>query len=140
MHRHIASWLVLAALAFAAPGCGGGTWSYPVVGTRRDPGAEGTIQVEAIEGGNRLVTASLRHMTPPERFGGNLRTFIMWFKDRRGHSTKASRLSYDPDSRTARATATTPMTRFVLLVTAERNANVAEPSEHIVFQRQVSAQ
>jgi hypothetical protein len=140
MHRTLAIWLVFATLALGALGCGGGTRSYNVVGTQRDPGAEGTIQVERIEGGNHLVTASLQHMTPPERLGNGLTTYVMWFRDQRGQSTKASLLEYDPGDRSGRATATTPLNRFRLIVTAERNGRVAEPSENVIFNQRISAE
>lgn len=152
MHRHLsplarwavltgwAPWLLGAILALAALGCGGGSWSYNVVGTNRDPGAEGTIQVERIEGGNRLVTVSLSHMSPPERLGGGLTTYVMWFRDARGQSTKASVLEYEPNSRSARATATTPMTRFAVIITVERQGSVLEPSENVIFNQRVTAE
>lgn len=144
MHRQtfFAPALLAGALSLAAllPACGGGSWSYNVVGTQRDPGAEGTIQVERIEGGNRLVTASLQHITPPERLGQGLTTFVMWFRDPRGQSTKASNLEYDPGSRTGRATATTPMGRFLVIVTAERNGEAHEPSDNVIFNQRVDAQ
>ena len=127
-------------LALVVPGCGGGSWAYQVVGSSRDPGAEGTIQVERIEGGNRLVTATLLHMTPPERLGQNNTVYVMWFRDPRGHSTKASVLEYDAGSRTARATATTPMTTFMIQVTAERNGQVVEPSENVIFSQRANTQ
>ena len=144
MHRNLVSRLSFVALVVASlgllPGCGGGSWSYNVGGTQRDPGAEGRIQVERIEGGNRLVTASLAHLTPPERLGSGLTAFVMWFRDARGQSTKASLLEYDPGSRTARATATTPMSRFVVIVTAERNGNVVEPSENVIYNQRITAE
>ena len=142
MRRHLSFWLAgtFLALTLAYSGCGGGSWSYNVVGSSRDPGAEGTIQVERIEGGNRLVTVSLSHMTPPERLGSGMTTFILWFRDARGHSTKASVLAYDPDSRTARATATTPTSRFQAIVTVERNGNASEPGQNVIFTQRISAQ
>lgn len=144
MQRHLVISLVIATLTVSGiafgSGCGGGSWSYNVTGTSRDPGAEGTVQVERIEGGNRLVTVTLRHMTPPARLGANLSTFVMWYRDTRGQSTKASLLEYDPESRTARATATTPMSRFIVIVTAERNGAVVEPSENVIFNQRVTAE
>ena len=140
MYRPLSTKLVLLALALGAAGCGGGSWNFEVVGTQRDPGAEGQIQVERIEGGNRLVTASLTHLTPPDRLGSGLTTFVMWFRDTRGQSTKASLLEYDPDSRTARATATTPMSRFTVIITAERTGNVVGPSENVVFTQRVQTE
>ena len=135
MHRHLV-WPALF-VSLVSIGCGGGSWSYNVLGTQRDPGAEGTVQVERIEGGNRLVTLSLRHMTPPERLGQALTTFVVWFRDQNGRSTKASTLAYDPGSRTGRATATTPHGNFRILVTAEQNAEAGEPSENVVFNQDV---
>ena len=141
MYRRILLSLVtIGLLLVGLPACGGGASSYDVVGTQRDPGAEGRIQVERIEGGNRLVTASFEHLTPPERLGSGITTFVMWFRDTQGHSTKASLLQYDPDSRTARATATTPQARFIVVVTAERNGNAAEPSQNVLFQQRVAAE
>lgn len=138
MARHlVACFAVLATAALGPLGCGGGAWTYSVVGSQRDPGAAGTIQVERIEGGNRLVTVSLRHMTPPERLGTGLTTFVMWFRDARGQSTKASLLGYDRGSRTARATATTPLATFAVIVTAERSGEVVDPSENVIFNERV---
>src|SRR5258707_834260 len=86
-------WLALfVSFGVLSQGCGGGSWAYRVLGTQRDPGAEGTIQVERIEGGNRLVTLSFQHMTPPDRLGQGLTVFVVWFRDENGHSTKASML------------------------------------------------
>lgn len=140
MHRYFVVSLTFLALFLGSAGCGGGSWSFAVVGTQRDPGAEGTIQVERIEGGNRLVTVSFEHMTPPERLGSGITTFVVWFRNPRGRSSKASNLAYDPDSRTGRATATTPMTSFIVIVTAERNGNVSEPSENVIFTQRVTAE
>ena len=140
MHHQRKFWLLGAVLLLGVASCGGGSWSYNVVGTNRDPGAEGTVQVERIEGGNRLVTVSLSHMTPPARLGSGLTTYIMWFRDPRGQTTKASILEYDPDSRTARATATTPMSRFSLIITIERQGSVAEPTENVIFNQRVTAE
>lgn len=140
MSRKLVMCLLAAVLTLGVAGCGGGSWSYNVVGSQRDPGAEGTVQVERIEGGNRLVTASFTHLTPPTRLGTGLTTFVMWFRDARGNSTKASLLEYDADSRTARATATTPLSRFQVIITVERQANVVEPSENVIFNQRVSAE
>jgi hypothetical protein len=140
MPRRITPWLAFFVLLLGVPACGGGSWSYDVVGTARDPGAEGHLQIERIEGGNRLVTATLTHMTPPDRLGSGITTFVMWFRNAQGRSTMASLLEYDPDSRTARATATTPMSTFVVVITAERNANAAEPSENVLFTQRVAAE
>ena len=130
------SLVVLAGLLWAA--CGGGSWSYRVVGTQLDPGAGGELQVERIEGGNRMVTASLDHVTPASRLGDAMARYVMWFRDEDGRSTMASVLEYDEGSRSARATATTPMEQFEIVITAERAGSVAEPSDRVVFRQRVT--
>ena len=140
MYRTLATCLTLLLLALGSLGCGGGSWSFEVVGSQRDPGAEGRIQVERIEGGNRGVTATLEHMTPPERLGSGLTTYIMWFRDSRGQSTKAGVLEYDPESRTGRAYATTPTSNFTVIITAERTGDVVGPSENVVFTQRVQTE
>lgn len=139
MHRHLAIGFLAVTLSLAMSGCGG-AWTYNLVGTSRDPGAEGTVQVERIEGGNRLVTVSFRHMTPPERLGTNLRRFVLWFRNAQGQDTMASNLQYDPATRTARATATTPQTRFVVIVTAEGQATTSQPSSNVIFNQRITAE
>ena len=140
MHRHVAIWVVSLSLVSLVAGCGGGSWSFNLVGTSRAPGAEGTLQVEAIEGGNRMVTATLQHLPPPDRLGQGNTIYTLWFRDAQGHSTKASNLEFDPGSRTARATATTPMTTFIAIVTVERNGARAEPSENVIYTQRVVAE
>lgn len=137
MHRLMAS-LFLAGSPLAAVGCGGGVWTYPVEGTPRDPGAEGTIQVERIEGDSRLVTLSLRHLAPPGRLGSGLTTFVVWLRDVHGRSIEASVIEYSAGSRTGRATATTSMPSFTVLVTAEQDAHAAQPSAIVVFSHRVT--
>lgn len=138
MYRHLTRSLVFG-LALASTACGGGAQTYQVVGSQRDPGAQGRIQVELIEGGNHMVTATLEHMTPPERLGSGLTTFLMWFRTPQGQSTMESRIEYDPETRTGRAYATTPQNNFVVIVTAERNPNATSPSENVIFTQRVAA-
>jgi hypothetical protein len=140
MQKNVAVWLVFAVLSLALGSCSTGSWSYNVISTQRAPGGTGTVQVERIEGGNRLVTVSFQHVVPPELLGAGLTTLVMWFRDARGQSTKASLLEFDPSSRTARATATTPMSTFALIITAERNGTVVEPSENVLFNQRVRAE
>jgi hypothetical protein len=142
MHRQLALWFVLATVCatLLGLGCGTGSWQYNMRATQRDPGADGTLRVERIEGNNRMVTVSLRFVAPPDRHGNGLTTYILWFRDARGAATMASALEYDPASRTARATATTPRTQFEAIITAERNAQVGEPSDFIVFNQRVRAE
>jgi hypothetical protein len=125
-------------LAFTGLGCGGGSHTYDVRGTQRDPGADAHVQVERIEGGNHLLTITVRNLTPPDRLGGGNQTFIVWIHQENGPVTLGSRLEYQQDQRTGRATVTTPAVHFTLLITAEQNATVTQPSDFVVFQQNIT--
>src|SRR5688572_16327348 len=134
MHRGLllAGLLALAGLF----GCGG-TQEYSLTSTSRAPGGDGNVMLEEIEGGNMLVTVTLSHLPPPNSLGNGLTTYVVWFIGQGRSPQMAARLEYDPDTREASATATTPMRAFELRITAERNANVGSPSEYSVVQRRV---
>ena len=134
---------LLVALSFAVvlvmtAGCGGGSHTYDVRGTQRDPGADAHMQVESIEGGNHLITITVRNLTPPDRLGSGNTLFVVWIRQEGGTTSLVSRLEYQQDQRTGRATATTPATHFTLMITAEHQAQVSQPSEFVVFQQNVS--
>ncbi len=122
----------------AAAGCGGAS-EHVVVGTERAPGADGTIQVEEIEGGSSLVTISITNLLPPRRLGDGLTTFVVWFEGG-GTPVKAGTLDYDEDTRAGSMMATTPMTELTVSITAESEAAVTSPSDVVVVQRRVSTE
>ncbi len=132
----IARTIVAAALVVASAACGG-SQEYVIVGTARAAGADGSITVEEIEGGNRLVTVHLQHLPPPDRLGEGLSTYVVWIVPEGGEPTKAGKLAYDAEVREGRVMATTPEGAFTLKVTAEESADVATPSEVVVAQQQV---
>ena len=128
--------LAFLALVTAFAGCGGPR-SYSMAGTQRDPGVEARLQIERIEGGNNLLTLTVRFLTPPDRLGDGNTVFMVWIRQQNGVTSLASQLGYTPDSREGRATATTPHQRFTLLVTAERDATAGAPSDFVILQQDV---
>lgn len=126
-------------VAAAGPGCGG-TSEYVVVGTQRAPGADGTIQVEDIEGGTALVTISVEHLVAPARLGDGLGAYVVWFEGDDGAAVKAGTLEYDPDARSGRMMATTPLSEFVVKITAESEPTARTPGEVVVAENRVSAE
>lgn len=118
------------------PGCGGPR-TFQMRGSQRDPGADAQLQIEHIEGGN-LVTISATNLAPPERVSSGTTRYVVWFRAGSSPAVMEAVLSYDPDSRTGRATAHTPHDRFTVLITAERAAQPGNPSEYVVFQQNVT--
>lgn len=137
MRKLFAALCLAFALQLTGAGCGGGH-SYDLRGTQRDPGADAHVQIENIEGGNHLITITVRNLTPPDRLGTGNSAFVVWIRQEGGQTTLASQLAYQPDNRTGRATATTPAAHFTLLITAERNAQVTQPSDFVVFQQNIA--
>lgn len=139
MHTSIVRTFVTVALGLvlALGGCGGPR-TFLARGTQRDPGADARIQVENLDGGNHLMTMTATNITPPDRIGDGNTVFLVWIRLPNGQTTMESQLAYTADERTGRATITTPQERFILLVTAETDANATAPSDRVVFQQDIS--
>ncbi len=127
---------IVFALGISLTGCGGPT-EYAVVGSARAAGADGTVEVEEIEGGNNLVTLTLNHLPPPDRLGNGMTVYVLWVVGEGAAPTNAGRLEYDPDERTGKGVATTPLHAFEIKVTAEESVEVGSPSEIVVATQEV---
>jgi hypothetical protein len=128
--------LAMAAGACLLIACGGPT-EYVIVGTARAAGADGTIQVEKIEGGNNLVTVEMQHLPPPARLGEGLKEYIMWFETAEAPAVMEGRLEYDEKKRVAKGMATTPKQKFTVKITAEKGTQVSTPSDVVVAKQKV---
>ncbi len=128
------AFVVLAALV---AGCGGPR-TFMVRGSQRDPGADAQLQVESIDGGNHLITFSGRNMTPPDRLGAGFSRYVLWVRQGTAAAQMEANVAYDPESRSGRATATTPHQRFTVMVTAERAAETGTPSDMVIFTQNVA--
>ena len=126
----------LSLLLFAVGACGG-SGEYVFVGGPRAVGLDGIAQVETVEGDNQLVSLRLEHLPPPERMGENLTAYVVWFTADDHPTTRAGVLQYDEDTRAGALTATTPLTRFNILITAEEQGDVPQPSDVVIAERAV---
>lgn len=130
------SYLVFAVLLMTLFACGG-SGEYIFVGGPRAVGLDGVAQVETVEGGNQLVSLRLQHLPPPDRMGENLSAYVVWFVADDRPTTRAGVLEYDADTREGALTATTPFRQFNILITAEAQGDVPQPSDVIIAQRAV---
>ena len=122
--------------AIALAGCGGPT--YHVAGSDLALGADAVITVDEIDGGNIEVTVDVTNLTPPERLGSGLTSYVVWFRRPGADTHKAGAIEYDPDERRGQMRATFTDRRFDVSVTAERNRNAIEPSRFVVVEQRVS--
>jgi len=140
MYRLGLGWLVAALVVSVLSLWGCGPSEYPIVGSARAAGADGTVQVEDVEGGNHLVTVHMAHLPPPNRLGTGMTTYVVWFTGQGAQPVKAGTLDFDADAREGNMMATTPLKNFEIKVTAEQNAGVAAPSEYVVASRRVNTE
>ena len=129
LSRTLTSLALVTTLLLAA--CGGPT-VYALVGTPRSVGTDGTVEVEATDGGNFLVNITLNHLPPPARLGDGLTTYVVWFIRDGVAPTLAGTLNFDEEERSGSMMATTPYSQFRVRVTAEETRDVSSPSTIVV--------
>ncbi len=122
--------LLFAALGFVMA-CAG-PLRAPVTGAE---GVSGLVTVEPIEGGEQLVTLSLEALPFPSHRAPALRTYVVWFAEETPR--RVGELVYAPEAREGRMHAEHEGGRFRILITAERSAEVATPSEYVVVDQWV---
>jgi hypothetical protein len=99
---------------------------------------EGSLSVELIEGGQRLVVLQLDQLPPPERIAPGLREFVVWLKDLRGgQEVKVGTLHYDRAHHSGNLLATTALRAFTVSVTGERDSRTTEPTGVLLAERRV---
>jgi hypothetical protein len=128
--------LFLFVVPILAIACGGSS-EYIFVGGARTVGMDGVAQVETVEGGNQLVSLRLQHLPPPERLGEGLSAYVVWFRTEGQSPVRAGVLEFDPETRQGALTATTPMTDFTILITAEAEGDAPSPGEIVVTERAI---
>lgn len=128
--------ILVLSLAFATA-CGGAN-EYVIVGTQIANAADGVITVEKLES-NNMVNIEVTHLAPPERISPGTNVFSVWFHGEGRDPIQQGVLEYDADARTGTFSATTVLTEFVVMVTAEADATSNAPSDAVVFQQEVSA-
>lgn len=106
--------------------------------TSRIPAVSGSVQVERIEGGQRLLAVSVRDLPVPEALG--LREFAVWVRDAEGRTVKLGTLRYDRPQGSGSLLGLVEATRafrFTVQVTGERDENASAPSELLLAERTV---
>lgn len=127
----------LLTLALALTACGGA--QFAVHGQDRAAGAEGTIEIEAQDGGNFVVNLAVEHLLPPARFADGLTTYVVWFQAAEQQPERVGTLAYDEGDRRGEMMATTSHSAFEVIVTGEAEAQAVSPSENLVFRQAVEA-
>ncbi len=149
--------LLLAAMLLG--GCVQASQVYPLFGSRVEPSAStgspsrlsgpprGSVQIERIEGDQRLLALKLERLAPPESWGAGCVLFVAWVEDSRGRTVKVGPLSYDRARQSGRLLGTVPepvgrmdFRAFTVKVTAERETEARAPSGVLLAGRHLKNQ
>ncbi|MFT3922808.1 MAG: hypothetical protein QM778_09755 [Myxococcales bacterium] len=101
------------------------------------------MQIERIEGDQRLLALRLEGLAPPESWGPDCAVFVAWAEDSRGRTVKVGALSYDRAQRAATllgAVQGIDFQAFTVKVTAEREAGARLPGQVLLSERRVMNQ
>lgn len=126
--------LVCAASFWLACGADG---RYVVIGTTHAPSASGTIEVDALDGGNTQVAIHLEFLHPPARAAEGATTYLVWFVPPSGSAVRAGALKYNIEQRTGDLSATSPFSYFTVKITAERDPRANKPSENVTATQEI---
>jgi hypothetical protein len=131
--------LALVAAAGLGAACVQAAQRYPLrSGLVEAASATGTLSVERVEGGQRLVVVQLSELPPPERLGPGLREFVVWLSSPSGKPQNAGTLEYDREHQSGSLLATTNLGTFTVTVTGEREPGVRTPSAVRLAERKVT--
>lgn len=128
--------LLGAPLGVTASSCAHAAQTYSLM-PHGTPNAVGSLSVERIEGGQRLVVLQFAELPPPERMGPGVREFVVWLVGPHGEKLNVGPLRYDREQRSGNLLATTDLPAFTIRVTGERDAQAAEPSGAVLAERRV---
>jgi hypothetical protein len=146
MRRHIkmAALGAILALPLTVSGCGamnkirgGGKQTYALMPADRTPAATGVVKVSSSDDENKKLDISVQHLPRPAELDPSLTTYVVWIDPGQGHDPiPVGQLQIDKD-REAKEAFTTPFSQFDLMVTAERNATPAKPSDNVVLEGRI---
>jgi hypothetical protein len=128
---------VCLALGLSSASCMQATQTYPLRVHPVEGDMVGSLSVERIEGGQRLVVLQLAQLPPPERIAPGLREFVVWLEDPRGGEVNVGTLRYDRANHSGNLLATTDLRTFTVRVTGERDARTAEPAGVLLAEQRV---
>lgn len=103
-------------------------------GTDLMPGITGEAHVDTTRPGTTRINATLDHLRPANQFGLEYLTYVMWAVSPEGVPSNLGELMVKGGK--SKIEATTPLQAFALLVTAEPDFAVAQPSDKVVAQNE----
>jgi hypothetical protein len=112
-----------------------GTTRVNFQGTELMPGAAGEAKVES-KRGTRKIAAEFSGLDRPTSFGGEYLTYVLWAISPEGHSVNVGEVLVG-DNHRSKLDVTTDLQAFALIVTAEPDFAVRQPSNVVVLENMI---
>lgn len=119
-------------MALLAMGCGGPT-VHQLQSGERTAGAEGQLEVTTDDNGNAMVEMSVAHLPPPSNLAEDRSIYVVWISPEDADIAYAVGKIRLNEDRTGALRFTTPFEDFQMVVTAEPDIYVENPSSEIVL-------
>jgi outer membrane protein OmpA-like peptidoglycan-associated protein len=113
-----------------------GTTNVDLRGTALMPTAKGKVRVDSTAGATRMK-ADTTKMVPPETFGPEFLTYVLWAISPEGNAKNLGELVLKNGGDNSSIETTTSLQAFGLIVTAEPYWAVSQPSDVVVMENEV---
>ena len=113
--------------------------SYPLRASDQSPAATGVVKAKHDDHGNTKLALKVDHLPRPMDLKPGLSTYVVWsVADGGARVRNLGQLEVGED-RKGEVKVVSPLPNFELLVTAEPNGQVAQPSDNVVLRGNVTA-
>ncbi len=113
-----------------------GTTNVDLRGTALMPTAKGKVRVDSTAGATRMKAETTK-MVPPETFGPEFLTYVLWAISPEGNAKNLGELVLKNGGDNSSIETTTSLQAFGLIVTAEPYWAVSQPSDVVVMENEV---
>lgn len=115
-------------------GGGGQSQTWSLTGNEKVPAAQGSVGVRPGGDGNQTVEVRVKHLAPPSRVYDGTQHYVVWLLPEQGGGAPQNLgiLGLN-DKLEGDLTSQTPYRNFQVLITAEAQPNVTEPSGNRVM-------
>ena len=128
------SLLALGFLATASAGCAS---RYKLDAKAPTHAAHAKLKVKVNRDDLRELKVTVDHLAPPHRLGPQYKAYAVWIQVPGHGTTKVGMLDYNEKRRRGTLDATTPFSKFEVLITLETNPSTPMPSNDVIVSKVV---
>src|SRR5690606_31317760 len=126
---------LLAILSLGSLGCAS---RYKLDAEAPTYAAQAKIRVKVNRTENREMHLDVLHLAPPARIDPTYRAYAVWINVPGHGITKAAPLACNERRRRGTLVATTPRTKFEVIVSLERDTSASAPSQQVILRKIVA--